>query len=194
MSKKDTIDTRILDEAIIFAINAHENVPRKCATVPYILHPMEAASIVATMTSDIEIIAAAVLHDTVEDNKAITFDEIEERFGHRIRKLVEAESEEKEEDEVGSWQRRKKATIDYLASAQATEDERILALGDKLSNIRTIYKDYMAIGDAIWTRFNQKDKAQQGWYYKAVADALVSLSEYPAYREYTWLITKVFDI
>ncbi|MGI6751660.1 MAG: HD domain-containing protein [Anaerovoracaceae bacterium] len=188
----DNIDTEILDKAIIFATNAHENIPRKCTTIPYILHPMEVAAIVATMTTDIEIIAAAVLHDTVEDNETISFEDIEREFGHRIRRLVEAESEEKEDDPIGSWNRRKGSTVEFLKSNRATEDERILALGDKLSNIRAIYKDYLTVGDEIWTRFNQTDKERQGWYYKEIARALSSLSKYPAYEEYLRLVTKVF--
>ena len=94
---------------------------------------MEAASIVSTMTNDIEITVAAVLHDTVEDNKTISLDDIEQIFGTRIRNLVDAESETKEEDEIGSWERRKKATVDYLRD-KATEDEKMIAMGDKLSN------------------------------------------------------------
>lgn len=193
MSDIRKINTEILDKAIKFATEAHKDVPRKGAVIPYILHPLEAAAIVATMTTDIEVIAAAVLHDTVEDNKNISLGDIEEKFGTRIRNLVAAESEEKEEDEVGSWERRKQATIDYLRD-KATEDEKIIALGDKLSNIRAIYKDYTTIGDEVWERFNQKDKIKHGWYYKSIKDELKSLSKYPAYEEYCEVINKVFGL
>lgn len=144
------------------------------------------------MTTDIEVIAASVLHDTVEDNKNISLDDIEEKFGTRIRNLVAAESEEKEADEVGSWERRKQKTIDYLKSKEVTEDEKIITLGDKLSNIRAIYKDYITIGDKLWERFNQKDKNRHCWYYKSIEEALKSLSNYPAYQEYCELVSKVF--
>lgn len=183
-----------MDEAIKFATEAHKDVPRKGTITPYILHPMEAASIVATMTSDIEVIAAAVLHDTVEDNKNIKIEHIKEKFGTKIRNLVTAESEEKEDDEAGSWKRRKQKTIDYLRSEKVTQEEKIIALGDKLSNIRAIYKDYIAIGDELWTRFNQKDKREHGWYYKSIGEELKSLSKYPAYQEYCELVNKVFNL
>lgn len=191
MSVTKIIDTEILDRAILFATEAHKGAPRKGTTTPYILHPIEAASIVATMTTDIEIIAATVLHDTIEDNKTISLEDIEEKFGKRIRDLVEAESEEKEDDEKGSWEKRKQATIDYLRE-RATEEEKIIALGDKLSNIRVIYKDYVTIGDELWNRFNQKDKFKHAWYYKWLGEVLKSLSNYPAYQEYCDLANKVF--
>lgn len=189
--KKEKINTKILDEAIKFATDAHKDFPRKGTIIPYILHPIEAASIVATMTSDIYVIAAAVLHDTVEDNKRISLDDIEKNFGERIRKLVEAESEMKQDDEVGSWKIRKEATIKSLMSA--SKDEKIIALGDKLSNIRAIYKDYITIGDELWSRFNQPDKSMQGWYYISIAAVLQDLSGYPAYKEYFELVNKVFS-
>jgi hypothetical protein len=36
----------------------------------------------------------------------------------------------------------------------------MIALGDKLSNVRAIYRDYQALGDKLWDRFNQKDKSE----------------------------------
>ena len=62
---KKHIDSSLLDRAIIFAVNAHQGVERKGKGFPYIVHPMEAMSIVATMTNDQELLAAAVLHDVI---------------------------------------------------------------------------------------------------------------------------------
>ena len=53
---------------------------RKGTQIPYILHPLEAAAIVGTMTTEPEVIAGAVLHDVVEDTDT-TIDEIAELFG-----------------------------------------------------------------------------------------------------------------
>ena len=52
----------LASEAIAFAVKAHDGMRRKKSSVPYILHPMEAAVIVGTMTDDQNVIAAAVLH------------------------------------------------------------------------------------------------------------------------------------
>ena len=193
MTEKTTISTDLLDRAIRFASDAHRNTPRKGTMIPYILHPLEAAAIVASVTEDIEVIAAAVLHDTVEDNKSISLDDIEQQFGTRIRNLVAAESEAKEEDKAGSWFRRKDATIRHLKE-HASEEERIIALGDKLSNIRAMYKDQQQVGDALWERFNQKDKHQHELYYQSVAQALTSLSGHPAHKEYCDLMNRVFHV
>ncbi len=55
----------LVDQAIIFAAKAHAGAVRKGSKVPYIVHPIEAAAIVAGMTDDPEVIAAAVLHDVL---------------------------------------------------------------------------------------------------------------------------------
>ena len=68
----------------------------------------------------------------------------------------------------------------------------MLTLGDKLSNIRSMYRDHLRLGDELWQRFNQKDKNEHRWYYESLAECLSDLSEYPAYREYTDLVAKVF--
>lgn len=57
----------ILDKAIIYAAKAHSGAFRKSSQIPYIVHPMEAATIAARMTDDMKVIAAAVLHDVIED-------------------------------------------------------------------------------------------------------------------------------
>ena len=68
----------------------------------------------------------------------------------------------------------------------------MITLGDKLSNIRAIYRDYNSIGDELWNRFNQKDKNEHGWYYLSIAECLSELEEYFAYQEYCELVNKTF--
>lgn len=79
---------------------------RKGSKIPYIYHPMEVALIVAQMTDDPEVIAAAYLHDVLEDT-SVTPEELERTFGGRILSLVQEESEDKER----TWRERKASTI-----------------------------------------------------------------------------------
>ena len=115
MKKKKTIDTQILDRAICFATKAHEGVARKGTDIPYIAHPLEAMTIVASITSDQELMAAALLHDVVED-AGITVEEIRQEFGSRIADLVDGESDREVPGltHAESWQHRTQATIDWL--------------------------------------------------------------------------------
>ena len=181
----------ILEKAITFAAEKHKGMVRKGSSIPYIVHPLEAVAIAGGITSDHEILAAAVLHDVVEDTP-VTIEEIKEIFGARIAALVAAESEDKMPDipPSESWKARKEATVNALG--KASEPEKIIVLADKLSNIRAIYNDYSRIGDEVWERFNQKDKKMQEWYYRAIANSLLSLSQHTAYQEYCRLVDMVF--
>ena len=182
----------LVSEAIAFAVKAHDGMRRKKSDVPYILHPMEAAVIVGTMTSDQNIIAAAALHDVVEDT-GITIEEIEEKFGKRVRELVESETEDKRADLPPSetWRIRKEESLTVLKN---TDDIAVLMvwLGDKLANMRAIYRDFKVEGNEMWQRFNQKDASEQAWYYRTIATFTKALCDTSAWLEYKILTELVF--
>ncbi len=183
----------LMDRAIIFATRAHSGTYRKGTKIPYIVHPIEAAAIVATITDDPDMIAAAVLHDVVEDTDT-TVEEIRLFFNDHIAKLVEAESENKRKDlpPQETWMLRKMETLEFLRN-EADQEAKILALADKLSNIRAIYRDQQMIGEKLWERFNEKRKERHGWMYRQIADALSSLSDTFAWQEYDDLVRKTFE-
>ena len=182
----------LLDTAIIFATKAHSGTTRKGTNVPYIVHPIEAAAIVSAMTDDEEVIAAAVLHDVLEDTEA-TEDDLLARFGRRITELVIGETEDKRRNFPAAltWKVRKEETIAFLKT-KADRDAKMLALADKLSNLRAIHRDVCVIGDAVWERFNVKDKNMHAWMYRSIAEALQDLKDQPTWQEYALLVEKVF--
>ena len=185
------IDTDLLDRAIMFAVKAHSGTERRGKGFPYIVHPMEALEIVSTMTSDQELLAAAVLHDTVEDTY-VTIDHIREEFGDRIASIVDAESDKGIEgrSEDDSWHSRKKGAIERLA--KASRDTKMVALGDKLSNMRAIARDYSMMGDELWKIFHVTDKKDHEWHYRGLADSLRELEDTFAFKEFENLIDQVF--
>ena len=182
----------LVSEAIAFAVKAHDGMRRKKSDAPYILHPMEAAVIVGTMTEDQNLIAAAALHDVVEDAN-ITIEEIEERFGRRVRELVESETENKRADlpPETTWRIRKEESLTVLKD---TEDLGVLMvwIGDKLANMRAIYRDFKVEGAEMWQKFNQKDVNEQAWYYRSIAALTKELSHTSAWLEYKTLTELVF--
>lgn len=182
----------ILDKAICFAVEKHSGQVRKLANSPYILHPMEVAAIVGTMTDSREVMAAAVLHDTVEDTDA-TIEEIEENFGRRVALLVMTETEDKREDRppAETWELRKVETLLILENTRDL-DVKMMWLGDKLSNMRSYARTYRTQGHSFWQSFNQKDPAKQAWYYSTIVKALADLKGYAAYEEFVALVNYVF--
>lgn len=182
----------IIEEAMIFAIHAHQGQVRKISKLPYILHPMEVATIASTMTKEDEVIVAALLHDTVEDTNT-SISEIKEKFGKRVYQLVASETEDKvpNKDPRDSWMERKESTL-LILKHTLDMGVKILWLSDKLANMRSFYRQYLLEGDKIWLSLNQKDKSKQEWYYRSILEYTSCLAEFPAYQEYKELVERVF--
>ena len=185
------LNSDLLDRAIIYAVKAHHNTERRGKGFPYIVHPMEAMEIVATITPDQELLAAAALHDTIEDTD-VTYEQLVAEFGKRVADLVYSESDQYTEGiaEEESWHDRKQIAIDRLAVA--SRDAKIVAMGDKLSNMRAIWRDYQTKGDELWKIFHVTDKAEHEWHYRGLAASLSELSDTFAYQEFARLIDEVF--
>lgn len=186
------IDTKLLDEAIKFAVEAHAGVERRGKGYPYIVHPMEAMAIVATVTNDQELLAAAALHDVVEDTK-FTEADIRSRFGDRIANLVAAETDlvvegKSEED---SWVERKKYAIERLKNV--SYEAKLVSIGDKLSNARAMLYDYMAMGEKLWDKFHVSDPKLHKWHYTGLRDAMSELKGTIPYQEFCDIIDKLFS-
>ena len=177
----------MFQEAVEFATKAHEGQVRKGTKKPYIVHPIEVAEIVRAMTSDEEVLCAAVLHDTIEDCTGVTEEILRSRFGERVAALVAGESEDKSK----TWEERKSTTIQHLKAE--SRELQMIALADKLSNMRDIDRDYPVLGENLWMQFRMHSKHAIGWYYKGVMEALQEdFRDVPAFREYCTLVKKHF--
>ncbi len=186
------LNTDLFDKAAQFAINAHHGTERRGKGSPYVIHVMEAAEIVSTITNDQELLAAAMLHDVVEDC-GVSVDEIKAEFGERIAELVAGESDLVVPglSEEESWVMRKQHAIDRLA--KQSRDGKIVAIGDKLSNMRAIARDFDEQGDELWKIFHAPKPELHEWHYRGLAGALSELEGTAAYKELCELIDKTFS-
>ena len=182
--KEQMVHKHRLNTAIEFATKKHSGQFRKSTTIPYILHPLEVLQILYSMRADTNVMIAGVLHDTVEDTDT-TLDEIREIFGSDVAELVAFNSEDKSK----SWDERKQHTIDELANAN--ERVKMLIMADKLSNIRSIARDYKNIGDELWNRFNAP-KEKQAWYYDGILDAIYGMQNHEDCKDVYWELTGLF--
>lgn len=173
----------IIEKAIGFAVKVHSGTLRKGTNLPYILHPMEAAAIAAQMTDDQEIIAAAVLHDTIEDTET-TAEDIRKEFGARVADLVSSNTENKRRElpAADTWLIRKQETIEHLKTASFAVKTVVFA--DKLSNLRAMVTDYISEGETFWNRFEMKDPHKHVWYYGAMLEPFEELGDTLLYKEY----------
>jgi len=126
----------MLDEVLKFATLAHGDQKRKYTGDPYIVHPIAVSEIVKTVAHTDEMVAAALLHDVVEDTP-VTIDEIKIKFGSKVAELV-GWLTDTSRPEDGNRKTRK--SIDRLHSADAPAEAQTIKLADLIHNTKSIEK------------------------------------------------------
>ena len=159
----------LIEHAIRVAARAHRHDLRKGSDIPYLSHSASVALLLERVgISDDQILAAALLHDVVEDT-AVTLDDLARDFPPTVVELVSGLSERKL-DELGNsrpWRDRK---VDHLAVVEAAPfGVRAIVLADKLHNLGTMVFD-IEQGAAIWERFNAS-REDILWYQQAMLKA-----------------------
>ena len=173
-----------VEKAMHFAMEAHRGAVRKGTNKPYILHPVEVLQILSSMDADTNLMAAGLLHDTLEDTDATLLD-IYDQFGTDVAALVNAHTEDKRQ----IWYMRKLHTIDEIPKANIRQ--KMLVIADKVANLRSLNADYRRVGEELWERFNAP-KHLQAWYYSKLNDGLAELQSYPETEAVYWEMTALY--
>jgi (p)ppGpp synthase/HD superfamily hydrolase len=166
----------LIDRAIEAAAKAHRKQARKGTKIAYITHPFAVGVILAKAGCSEEVIAAGILHDTVEDGR-VKLSRIREEFGDRVACIVEQCTEP---DKRRAWEKRKQHTLDTLKKASL--DAKYVACADKLHNIRSIARDCRKVGDGVWRRF-RRGREDQRWYYTSLVNSLRSRRKSASYEK-----------
>ncbi|NWG14800.1 MAG: HD domain-containing protein [Acidobacteria bacterium] len=153
-------------------MDIHGKDGRKGTPIPYVAHLLGVCALVLADGGDEDEAVAALLHDTLEDHpERLTRKDIEDRFGPRVRELVELCTDTSREYAGGPkapWWQRKLAYIEQLARAGPSALR--VPLADKVDNLRAILADYRRLGDDLWSRFNA-GKTEQLWFYASLVTA-----------------------
>jgi (p)ppGpp synthase/HD superfamily hydrolase len=165
----------MIDLAIETAVTAHGKQVRKGTDIPYITHPLAVGILLAKAGCPDEVIAAGILHDTLEDT-LLTRDDLSRAFGEEVTTIVEGASEP---DKTLPWEERKRHTIEFLKTAPL--DVRLVACADKLHNVRTTAIEHSKIGEQVWKRF-RRGRADQERYYRGLVESLCNRSDNHGYE------------
>ncbi len=174
-------------DAIQASLEAHKDQLRKLDFDAYVAHPLEVAIILAQNGADEDVISAGILHDTVEDT-AMTIEDLIARFGVRIAEIVAGCTEPPQQ--VG-WHDRKTWAIQHV-NQTATQDMRLVICADKLSNMRSIARNFRLHGEKVWSGFHAPYEWQK-WYYTEMLASLSPLSHLAMFKELEALIKEVFS-
>jgi (p)ppGpp synthase/HD superfamily hydrolase len=131
-----TMTEHLLDKAAGFAMKAHDGQVRKYTGEPYFNHCAEVAGLVSWAGGDDAMIAAALLHDTVEDT-GTSLHKIKEEFGDDVAELVEWLTDV---SRPSDGNRAKRKEIDRQHLAKASPRAKTIKLADLICNSRSIVK------------------------------------------------------
>ncbi len=129
-------DTSLIRKAWEFCVSHHEGQMRASGE-PYIVHPLEVAEVLVEMKLDATAIAAALLHDAVEDTPA-TSEEIDERFGDQVAHIVEGVTKI-DKIQFANREDRQAENVRKMLLAMVSDVRVVLIkLADRLHNMRTL--------------------------------------------------------
>ena len=184
-----------IDVALEFAFNLHKKQTRKGTNTPYFVHILDVAKILMYETKDQEVIIAGILHDTLEDTD-YTKEKLIHNFGEDVFNLVNFCTEPEnnisatDEQQKSSWKKRKQHSIDSLKTA--TNEQLLVFLADKLSNLQSIHDDIVLTGDEVWKKFNAPYDDIK-WYYLSIREEMRKrVSSTRTFKLFDNLIDKVF--
>ena len=153
-------DLSLIIAAAVFAAERHRDQRRKDAGAsPYINHPLALADILINEggVNDAAVIAAALLHDTVEDTQT-TLAELTERFGPMIAGFVAEVSDDK------TLSKAERKRLQVVHAAHASPAAKLVKLADKIANLR----DLAASPPADWSAQRKADYST--WAAEVVAE------------------------
>jgi (p)ppGpp synthase/HD superfamily hydrolase len=141
-----------IERALQVAIAAHDGQKRKSsADVPYVVHPVHVALLLARWGQDDDVIVAGLLHDVVEDSPAWTRERIEAEFGAHVAGIVA----ELTEDKSKSWEERKRAGVERVA--RLSPQAATVKAADKLHNLQDLAHELRRAADpaVVWQQFRR---------------------------------------
>jgi (p)ppGpp synthase/HD superfamily hydrolase len=156
--------------AAAWVCELHREQTRKGTDTPYVAHLFGVASLALEHGADEDEAIAALLHDGPEDQGGReTLAAVESRFGGRVAAIVDACTDTYEEPKP-PWRERKERHLAHLR--EASPSARLVALADKVYNLRAIVRDYRELGEELWSRFRSRSGPDVVWYYRSVLEVL----------------------
>ncbi len=172
----------LIEKAIRMATSAHQGQMRKDGP-PYIIHPVAVALMLARHGFAKAVIAAALVHDVLEDTP-ITADEMGEELGPEVLELVQAVSY----DKTLSWEDQRVKYVE--AVRKALEGAKAISIADKIHNAESLLMAYEKEGKAVWSHFN-RPRDKKIWFEEEMLKMFKESWQHPLVEEYAALVEKL---
>ncbi len=181
LKEKKLKNISLTKKALCFAAEKHDGQYRKGGRVPYIVHPVQVAFGVSKYTDDEEVVAAALLHDVLEDCDNVSVGLLRKEFGNRVTQIVNEVSLLKNKKHT-TWKEKK---LSYLKKIKkASKSALVIIAVDKMQNLQAYFNALKKMGTAGMLDFKGTPD-EYHWYYTEIENILVSrLGKHPAVKDY----------
>ncbi len=177
---------RLYEQALKVAAKAHKDQERKHDSSPYIVHPVMVARIVEKAGFGEIPVAAALVHDVLEDSD-MTEALLREILGDGVVDIVAAVSE----DKMLEWEERK---VQYVSQVvKAGESVWAVSVADKIHNADSLIAFHEDVGAEAWTVFN-RGKEKKLWFEHMLYDALCEVWKHPLLELYKERLDKMSEL
>lgn len=175
----------LTDKALRMAFAAHEGQMRH-EGIPYITHPVAVALIVARHGFPEEAVAAALVHDVLEDTK-VTESEMHQELGDAVTDIVKTVSY----DHSLPWRQQRERYIEAVRAAG--DNAKAVSLADKIHNAQSLINLHEAGGPAIWSKFHTT-REEKLWFEEEMLKMLKISWNHPLIGEYEALVAKLLTL
>lgn len=173
----------LIEKAARIAVDAHKTQLRKDDASPYIVHPFMVATILLKHGFRDEVVAAALVHDVIEDTE-YPVEKMALELGPDVMHIVRAVTQ----DDALSWDDKKKNYIETVRAGDA--EVKAVATADKIHNAESLLGGHERRGIDIWAHFNAgKDKKL--WFENAMLTMLQETWQHPLVDEYAALVARL---
>lgn len=173
-------DMTVVEKAVRIAADAHGDARRKADGVPYLTHPFMVALKLARLGFEERVIAAALVHDVLEDTDYPP-DKLRTELGTDVFEMVEAVTNSPD----GTWAEKKRQYVESVRNG--TEGTKAIAVADKIHNLECLLIAHAEQGSAVWSKFTV-GKDMKVWFGEEVLGMLKDTWQHPLIAEYERLL------
>ncbi len=168
------------DRAIRLMLKWHKGQVRKGDGVPYIVHPIAVATLLACNDFGSDVVAAGFCHDLLEDTEC-SQQEIEEQCNEHVLAIVKTVTNQ----DIKNWREKKRRYIDQVRNG--SDSAKAVCCADKIHNLQSLLRAHEEQGDAIWSAFNAP-KEDKLWFDQSVLEMLQANWQHPLIKVYEKLV------
>ena len=179
------MEASLIEKAVRIAVRAHNGQMRKETDLPYVMHPFMVAFRLSKYGFSDEVVAAALVHDVVEDTSFVK-EELIKELGDNVWKIVESVTN----DDALPWEEKKLKYIESVRNAGV--EAKAVATVDKIHNLESLLIAFEKYGDVVWTHFN-RGMDKKIWFEENMLKMLKESWQHPMIEEYENLLNILKD-